>query len=178
MALLCSTTLGNLKIFTKAPKSNCKFPGRQESKLQLALLNKKGNGGRKETLDDSEASSDSATTGHQQLVPEATSFANKGTGPMGCMRSLTLGEGLTGDEWRGGRSAALHRLPAQIHCVVCPLTPTLTLHPQSPQGSRRSDCSGNFWGESTIIWRISGACPLSSQSLSTEKLLLNVMTHV
>lgn len=98
MALLSSRTLGKLKIFTKAPKSLCKFPGRQESKSQLALLNKKGNGGRKETRNDSEARVDSATLGHQQLVPEVMPRANAGIGPTGSMRLLTPSEGLTGDE--------------------------------------------------------------------------------
>lgn len=37
MALLSHRTLGNLKIFTKAPKTLWKFPGRQDSKLCLAL---------------------------------------------------------------------------------------------------------------------------------------------
>lgn len=98
MALLSSRTLDKLKIFTKAPKSLCKFPGRQESKPQLALLNTKGNGGREETLHDSEARVDSATVGHWQLVPEVVPFANAGIDPTGSMRSLTLGEGLRGDE--------------------------------------------------------------------------------
>ena len=99
MALLSPKTLGNLKIFTKAPKSLWIFPGNQESKLQLALLNKKGNGGRKEVLDDSEKP-------EWTLLPEATgsfylmvtSFASESTGPVGSMRLLTLGEGVTSDE--------------------------------------------------------------------------------
>ena len=53
VALLSLQTLGNLKIFTKSPKSLWKFPGRQDSKLQLAFLDKKGKRGRKETVDDS-----------------------------------------------------------------------------------------------------------------------------
>lgn len=63
MVLLSPQTLGNFKIFTNAPKSLWIFPGREESKLQLALLKKKG--GRKEVLDDSEKP-------EWTLLPEAT----------------------------------------------------------------------------------------------------------
>lgn len=50
MVLLSPQNLGNLKIFTKAPKSLWKFPGKQDSKLQLALLNKKGKGAERKHL--------------------------------------------------------------------------------------------------------------------------------
>lgn len=129
MALLSSRTLDKLKIFTKAPKSLCKFPGRQESKSQLTLLNAKRNGGRKETLDDSEARVDSATGrppaactwGHAiYLQMQALAL----WAPWGYWPLVTLG-----DEWRDGWAVTVCWLPAQTQGILwaCSLTPILTL---------------------------------------------------